>query len=82
MGQRAGRVFMMTLTLVIASILFAMGGAIGLYVMERGRELRDTPEFYHGLLIILLGIGVNTACIFVLLQIKKADTKLLPPDKK
>jgi len=25
---------------------------------------------------------VNVGCVFVLLQIKKADTKLLPPEKK
>lgn len=80
--QRTGRVIMMTVTLVTASVLFAMAGAVGLYVMERGRELRDTPEFYHGLLIVLVGIAVNTGCVLVLLQVKKADTKLLPPDEK
>jgi uncharacterized membrane protein YidH (DUF202 family) len=80
--QRTGRVVVMTLALVIGSVLFAMLGAVGLYVMERGRELRDTPEFNHGLLILLVGIVVNVACVFVLLQIKKADTKLLPPDDK
>jgi hypothetical protein len=80
--QRTGRVVMMTLALVLASIVFAMAGAVGLYVMERGRELRDTPQFYHGLLIVLVGVAVNVGCVFVLLQIKKADTKLMPPDDK
>ena len=80
--QRAGRVFLFTLTMVVGSILFAMAGAVGLYIMERGRELRDTPQFYHGLLIMLVGAAVNVGCVFVLLQIKKADTKLVPPDKK
>ncbi len=82
LAQKTGRVFFLTFALVAASVLFAMGGAIGLFIMERGRELRDTPEFYHGLLIIVVGAAVNTACVFVLLQIKKMDTKLVPPKSK
>ena len=81
-AQRTGRVFVLALTVVIGSILFAMVGTLGLYVMERGRELRDTPQFYHGLVIVLVGIAVNVGCVFVLLQIKKADTKLMPPEEK
>jgi hypothetical protein len=81
--QRTGRVLLFTGALVVASILFAMVGALGLYIMERGRELRDTPQFYHGTVIVLVGVAVNVACVFVLLQIKKADTKLMPrSDKK
>jgi hypothetical protein len=80
--QKAGRVLLFTAALVIGSVLFAMVGALGLYLMERGRELGNVPQFYHGLLIVLVGIGVNVGCVFVLLQIKKADTKLVPPDKK
>jgi hypothetical protein len=80
--QKTGRVLLMTAALVIASILFAMLGAVGLFIMEKGRELRDAPEFYNGLVIVLLGVAVNAACIFALLQIKKADTKLVPPGKK
>ncbi len=80
--QRAGRVFLLTLSMVTASIIFAMAGAVGLYIMERGRELRDTPQFYHGLVIVLVGIAVNVGCVFVLFQVKKFDTKLLPPPEK
>jgi hypothetical protein len=80
--QKAGRVLLFTAALVIGSILFAMVGSVGLYIMERGRELRDTPQFYHGLFIVLVGVGVNVGCVFVLLQIKKADTKLVPPPEK
>jgi hypothetical protein len=82
LAQKAGRVLLFTAALVIASIVFAMVGAVGLYIAERGRELRDVPEFYHGLLIVLVGIGVNVGCVFVLLQIKKADTKLMPPSEQ
>jgi hypothetical protein len=80
--QKTGRVLLFSAALVIASIIFAMVGALGLYIMERGRELRDTPQFYHGLLIVLFGIAVNVGCVFALLQIKKADTKLVPPTGK
>ena len=82
LAQKTGRILLFTAALVIASILFAMAGAVGLYIMERGRELRDVPQFYHGLVIVLVGIAVNVGCVFVLLQIKKADTKLLPPENK
>jgi hypothetical protein len=80
--QKTGRILLFTLSLVIGSILFAMVGALGLYLMERGRELRDVPQFYHGLMIVMVGVAVNVGCVFVLLQIKKADTKLLPPEEK
>jgi hypothetical protein len=81
-AQKTGRVFFLSISLVIACIVFAMLGAIGLYVMEQGRELGNTPQFYNGCVIILLGVAVNAACVFVLLQIKKADTKLVPPKNK
>jgi hypothetical protein len=81
LSQKAGRIFLLTFTLLVGSVLFAMVGAVGLFIMERGRELRDTPQFYHGLLIIFVGMAVNAGCIFILLQIKKADTKLVPPKK-
>jgi hypothetical protein len=81
-AQKTGRVLLFSAVLVIASIVFAMVGAVGLYLLERGRELGDTPQFYHGLMIVLVGIAVNLGCVFVLLQMKKADTKLVPPQDK
>ena len=79
LAQRTGRIFLVSLTLIVASVLFAMLGAVGLYLMERGREMGDAPEFLNGLGIVLVGVGVNIACVFVLLQIKKADRRLIPP---
>jgi hypothetical protein len=81
-SQKTGRVVFFSAMLVIASVLFAMAAAVGLYLLERARELHDTPGFYHGVVIVMFGVAVNAFCVFVLLQIKKADTKLLPPDKK
>jgi uncharacterized membrane protein YidH (DUF202 family) len=79
--QKTGRVILLSATLVIGSILVAMLGALGLYLMERGRELGSTPEFFNGVAIIFVGVGVNAVCFLVLIQIKKADTKLVPPKK-
>lgn len=78
-SQKVGRVVLLSSTLVFGSILVAMLGALGLYLMERGRELQDTPEFYKGLVIILTGIVVNTFSVLILVQIKRVDHKLIPP---
>jgi ACR3 family arsenite efflux pump ArsB len=59
-----------------------MLGALGLFVLERGREMGSAPEFLNGVGIILVGIAVNAACVLVLVQIKRADNKLVPPPKK
>jgi uncharacterized membrane protein YidH (DUF202 family) len=80
-AQKVGRVVLLSGTLVIGSVLVAMLGALGLYLMERGRELRDTPEFYKGIVIILTGIVVNTFCVLILVQIKRVDHKLIPPTR-
>jgi ABC-type Fe3+-siderophore transport system permease subunit len=77
--QKVGRVILLSSTLVIGSVLVAMLGALGLYLLEKGREIGNTPEFFSGISVILVGIAVNTLCIAVLLQIKRADHKLVPP---
>ncbi len=79
LAQKFSRVVLLSGTLVIGSILVAMLGALGLYLMERGRELQDTPEFYKGIVIILTGIVVNTFCVLILVQIKRVDHRIIPP---
>ena len=81
-AQKAGRVFLLTATLVVGSILVAMLGALGLFVMDRGYKMGSTPEFINGVCIILIGISVNIACVFILFQLKKADNKLVPPAER
>jgi uncharacterized membrane protein YidH (DUF202 family) len=81
-GQKAGRVVLFTATLIVGSVLVAMLGALGLFVMERSREMGRKPEFFNGACIILAGIVVNVTCLTVLLHIKKADNKLVPPPKQ
>jgi uncharacterized membrane protein YidH (DUF202 family) len=79
--QKVGRVLLLSGTLVVGSVLVAMIGALGLYLMEKGRELGNTPEFFQGVLIIVTGIIVNTVCVLVLIQFKNADHKLIPPTR-
>ena len=79
LAQKVGRVALLSGTLVVGSVLVAMLGALGLYLMERGRELQDTPEFYKGIVIILTGIVVNTFCVLIIVQLKRVDHKLIPP---
>ncbi len=78
-AQKVGRVILLSSTLVVGSILAAMLGALGLFLLEKGRRLGHTPEFLQGMAIIAAGIGVNALCVIALFLIKKADTKLLPP---
>jgi hypothetical protein len=80
-AQKVGRIIFLSGTLVIGSILVAMIGAVGLYLMEKGREFGDRPEIYKGLIIILTGIVVNTFCVLILVQLKRADHKLIPPTR-
>jgi hypothetical protein len=79
LAQKTGRILVLSGTLVVGSILVAMIGAVGLYLMERGRELGSAPEFLKGVSIIVAGIVVNTICVLVLVQFKHADHKLIPP---
>jgi hypothetical protein len=82
LAQKTGRVLLIAATLVIGSVLVAMFGALGLFVMEKGREMGSTPEFLNGVCIIAIGISVNAACVLILVQLKKADNKLVPPPKR
>ena len=77
--QKVGRVVLLSTTLVIGSIVVAMLGAVGLYLIEKAHELDSTPEFLQGLAVIVVGVGVNGLCLAILLQVKRADHKLLPP---
>jgi hypothetical protein len=78
-SQKLGRVFLFSGTMVIGSILVAMLGALGLYLIQRGRELGQTPEIYKGAIIILTAVVVNTFCVLILIQLKRVDHHLVPP---
>jgi hypothetical protein len=74
-----GRVLLLTATLVVGSILLSMLGALALFLMEKGWKLHNSPEFFQALGIILVGLAVNLGCVFVLLQLKRADHRIVPP---
>lgn len=78
-AQKVARVFLLSATLVVGSVIVAMLGALGLYLIERAREIDSMPEFLEGASVIAVGVGVNTVCLAMLFQIKKADHKLIPP---
>jgi len=78
--QKIGRIFLVALTLTISCILAAMLEAVIIFVIQRGHAmLSSIPELLSGLEIILAGICVNAVCVAILLQIRKADRKLIPP---
>ena len=79
--QKVGRVILLTATLVVGSVLVAMLGALGLFLVEQGRQMGNVPEFYNGVAIILAGVAVNIGCVFILVQIKRADNRLVPPKR-
>jgi len=82
LSQKIWRVGLLSGTLVVGSILVAMLGALGLFIMEKGHELGSTPEFLQGVLIIIIGVCVNAVCVIALFQMKRADHKVVPPPDK
>ena len=77
--QKVGRAFLVTLTLVVGCILAAMLGAVGIFVVQRGSGMLGShAELLGGLEIIFAGTCVNAICVTVLLQIRKAERKLMP----
>jgi hypothetical protein len=73
-SQKMSRALLVTLTLILSCILTAMLGAVGIFVVERGRHmLNSIPELLGGLGIIFTGVCVNAICVVV------TDRKLLSP---
>ncbi len=80
--QKAGRVILLTSTLVIVSTLVAMLGALGLFIGEQGYRLGNMPQFFNGLAIIVVAVAVNVTCVILLLKIRHADGRLMAPHQK
>ena len=78
--QKIGRTFLLTGTLVVVCILTAMLGAAGIFIFQQGRDMASNfRDLLRDLGIIFVSMLINTGCVFVLLQIKKADHKLIKP---
>jgi len=79
-AQKVGRVFVFTLTLVVISIFFSMLAAAGIFALEHARRMAGGfPELAGDLAIIFVSMMINAVCVIVLLEVRKADRKLIPP---
>ena len=81
LSQKTGRIFLLSVTLLVASVLFAMAGAVGLFIMERGREMGRYTSVLPWPRDHRLRPCGQFSLRFLLFQVKKADTKLVPPKK-
>jgi len=79
-AQKIGRASLVALTLVIICILTAMLGALGIFLVQKGRHLMGSMiDLLDGLGIIFVSTIVNTICVIVLLEIRRTDRMLVPP---
>jgi uncharacterized membrane protein YidH (DUF202 family) len=76
--QKIGRSFLVTGTLIVLSILTAMAGAVGLFLVERiSRALDRIADLWSTIAIIVVGLVVNAFCVYLLFLVKKLDRDLL-----
>ena len=80
--QKAGRVLLVTVTLMTLCVIGALCVSLGFFVWQRSRDaLRGIPQLMNVLVILSASVIVNAACVVTLLQIKRIDRKLIPkPD--
>ena len=78
--QKTARIFLFTMALVMLCILLSMLAAAGVFVLEHARRMIGSfSELAGDLGIIFVSMMINTICVIVLLEISKADRKLIPP---
>ena len=78
--QKIGRVFLLTGTLVIVCLITAMLGAVGIFLVQQGHDMATSMrDLLHDIGIIFVCMLINAFCVIVLLEIKKADHKLIQP---
>jgi hypothetical protein len=76
--QKVGRMLLVSGTLVILCILGAMVGAVGIFVLQRlSRALSQNSDLWNTAAVIIVGVGVNALCVFILFQVKKFDRRLM-----
>jgi hypothetical protein len=82
LSQKAGRVLLVTVTLVTLCVIAALLLSLGFFAWQRSREvLMGIPQMVNVLKILTASIVVNVVCVTMLFQIKKVDRKLVPrPD--
>jgi hypothetical protein len=78
--QKVSRVFLVTGALFTFSIFSALFLAMGIFLLDRLKSGQDGGYPLIKILAILLDSAlVNAVCIFILLQIKRLDETLIPP---
>ena len=78
--QKVGRVFLFSITLVVVCILLSMFAAACIFTLQHARHMIiSRPELIGDACIIFVSMLVNSLCVMVLLAIRRADHKLVPP---
>ena len=81
-AQKVSRVITFSASLVMVCILSSMIAAVAIFVLQHVYHLlRGEAALIGDLLIIFVSMLVNTLCIMVLLHIKSADEKMIPPEE-
>jgi hypothetical protein len=81
-SQKVGRVFLVTGALFTFSIFSALFFALAIFLFQRMESGQTGGYPLIKILAILLdSLLVNVVCIFILLQIKRLDETLIPPQE-
>ncbi len=81
--QKVGRVFLVTVSLVVVCILTAMLLALGIFLIERSHLIftalmEDNFSVVARMTgILALSVGVNVFCVFILFQVRRLDRNLM-----
>jgi hypothetical protein len=77
-AQKVARVFVVTVTLLLSCVLLSMLSSLIIFIVQRGWQmLHGGSHLLAGLVIILAGISVNVVCVMILVEISRADAKLI-----
>ena len=80
LAQKLGRIFLFTTTLVIISVLSSTLAAAAIFAFQHSLKTSGGyAELAGDVGIIYFSMMVNAVCVIVLLGIRKADHKLIPP---
>jgi hypothetical protein len=80
--QKVGRVLLFTATLVLICILSSMLAAVGIFCIQLAHHILTGSEvLISDLVIIFISMVVNAFCVVILIKVKHADQKLIPPEE-
>ncbi len=78
--QKVARVLLFTVTLVMLCILTSMLAAVAIFLLQHALNMfNGVAQLAGDLTIIFVSMVVNTLCVLVLLKVKSADQKIIPP---